>query len=204
MHSTEVISTYLRASHDILRTLEPRQIEVAVDLLYEAWQRGKTVFTMGNGGSASTASHLASDLAKFTISPGKKRFKVVGLTDNVPLVSAWTNDSGFASIFAEQLEPWLGEGDVLVGISVHGGSGAGEAGAWSQNLLRAIALARERKAKTLALSGFSGGAMKEVADVCLVVPASSEPLGTALVESFHIYLHHLICLALKLRIAESK
>jgi D-sedoheptulose 7-phosphate isomerase len=156
---------------------------------------------MGNGGSASTATHLACDLAKYTIVDEKPRFKVIGLTDNIPLVSAWTNDSGFGSIFVEQVRPWLAAGDVLIGISVHGGSGSGQAGPWSQNLAQAMALARERGARTIGLSGFTGGALKEMADVCIVVPIDEEPLGTPLVESWHVAVHHLLCYTLRQRIA---
>jgi len=201
--SRNVIDVYLDAVQEIGRALRREDIERAVDLLYEAWRHGKAVFTMGNGGSASTATHLACDLAKCTIVPGRRRFKAMALADNVPLVSAWTNDSGFGSIFAEQLEPWLQEGDVVIGLSVHGGSGAGDAGPWSQNLLRAVSLAKERGAKVIGFSGFDGGALKEMADVCLVIPIDEEPLGTPLVESYHAVLHHLICTALRLRIAES-
>jgi D-sedoheptulose 7-phosphate isomerase len=203
VNSLNVIGVYLDAVQDIGRTLPHEDIQRVVDVLYEAWQQGKAVFTMGNGGSASTATHLACDLAKCTIVPGRHRLKVMALVDNVPLVSAWTNDSGFGSIFAEQLEPWLNEGDVLIGLSVHGGSGAGDAGLWSQNLLRAVRLARERRAKVIGLSGFDGGALKEMADVCLVIPIDEEPLATPLVEAYHVLLHHLICTALRLRIAEN-
>ena len=188
---------------DRINSSFPREkVKEVVDTLFEAWRSRRTVFTMGNGGSASTATHFGSDLAKFTIVPGKPRFKVVSLNDNIPLVSAWTNDSGFGSVFAEQMEPWLEEGDVLVGFSVHGGSGAGEAGPWSQNLVRAMALAKERNARIIGFSGFDGGAMKEMVDVCLVVPIDSEPLATPVVEAYHVVLHHLICLALKERIRD--
>ncbi|MFQ5472069.1 MAG: IMP dehydrogenase, partial [Dehalococcoidia bacterium] len=122
---------------------------------------------------------------------------------NIPLVSAWTNDSGFGSIFAEQLEPWLEEGDVLIGLSVHGGSGSGDAGPWSQNLLQAVKLARERRARVIGFSGFGGGGLKELSDECLVIPVDEEPLGTPLVEAYHVLLHHLVCTALKLRMAET-
>jgi D-sedoheptulose 7-phosphate isomerase len=203
INSTNVVDAYFEAAEGIARLLPRRDIESVVDILHEAWQHGRTVFAMGNGGSASTATHLACDLAKCTIAPGRRRLKVMALGDNVPLVSAWTNDSGFGSIFAEQLEPWLEEGDVLIGLSVHGGSGAGDAGPWSQNLVRAVTLARERRAKVVGFSGFDGGALKEMADVCLVIPVAAEPLGTPLVESYHVLLHHLVCTALKLRIAES-
>jgi D-sedoheptulose 7-phosphate isomerase len=201
--SRNVIDAFLDAVQEIGRALPRKDIERVVDMLYEAWSQGRAVFTMGNGGSASTATHLACDLAKCTMVPGRHRLKAMALVDNVPLVSAWTNDSGFGSIFAEQLEPWLQEGDVVIGLSVHGCSGAGDAGPWSQNLLRAVRLAKDRGAKVIGFSGFDGGALREMADVCLVIPIDDEPLGTPLVESCHVLLHHLICTALRLRIAES-
>jgi len=186
---------------DRVTSLFPREdVIAAVDVLYKAWKERNTVFTMGNGGSASTATHFACDLAKFTIMLGKPRFKVVSLNDNVPLISAWTNDSGFGSIYAEQMDPWIKSGDVLVGFSVHGGSGSGKAGPWSQNMVQAMDLAKQRQAKIIGFSGFDGGAMKKTADVSLLIPINSEPFGTPLIESYHVVLHHLICLALKERI----
>lgn len=198
--SQAYIDTFLAELGRVTREVNRSDISRAVDVLFDTWQRRGTVFLMGNGGSASTATHFACDLAKVTIVPGKSRLKVISLVDNIPLVSAWTNDSGFGSIFAEQLEPWLAAGDTLVGLSVHGGSGTGDAGPWSQNLVRAMALAKERGAHRLGLSGFDGGALKEMAEVCVVVPIASEPLGTPIVEAFHVVLHHLLTTALKRRI----
>jgi len=202
VNSLDVIDVYLDVLQEIGRALPRDDIQRVVDILFEAWRAGNAVYTMGNGGSASTATHFACDLAKCTIVPGRKRLRATALVDNVPLVSAWTNDSGFGSIFAEQLDPWLKEGDVVIGLSVHGGAGDGDAGPWSQNLVQAVRLARERGAKVVGFSGFGGGALKEMADVCLVVPVDREPLGTPLVESYHVALHHLICIALRLRITE--
>ena len=196
----EVLQQYYKEIERVNRDINHDKVLGAIDILYEAWKAGKTVFSMGNGGSASTASHFASDLAKFTIVPGKPRFKVSCLNDNVPLVSAWTNDAGFGSIFVGQLEPWLQKDDVIVGFSVHGGSGLGDAGPWSQNLVQAMDLAKNRGAKIIGLSGFDGGAMEAMADVSLVVPVDSEPIATPLIESYHVVLHHLICLGLKERI----
>ena len=152
---------------------------------------------MGCGGSASTATHFAADLAKTIMVDGKRGFKAISLVDNIPLVSAWTNDRGWGTVFAGQLEPWLTKNDVLIGFSVHGGSGSGEAGPWSQNLVAAMKLAKERKAKIIGFSGFNGGAMKKMADVCLVVPINSEDYGTPVVEAFHVVLHHGIIYSLK-------
>lgn len=195
-----MIDSYFNALVDVLRKIPPQNIENIVQVLFEAWKKDARIFIMGNGGSASTAAHFACDLAKATIAKGKRRFKVQSLVDNIPLVSAWTNDHGFGSIFAEQLEPWLEAGDVLIGVSVHGGSGSGEAGPWSQNLVRAARLARQRGAKVIGLSGFDGGVLKETADACVVIPVTAEPFGTPLVESLHVAVHHLICLVLRQRI----
>ncbi len=197
------IEEYLETMADLTLRLSRHDLQKAEDILFRAWRQEGTVFLMGNGGSASTATHFACDLAKSTIVEGKKRFKAVSLVDNIPLVSAWTNDSGFATIYAEQLRPWLKEGDVLVGISVHGGSGKGGAGPWSQNLGQAMQLAKERKASTIGFSGFDGGLLKEMADVCIVVPIDREPLGTPVVESLHAGIHHLLVFRLKQRIAEA-
>lgn len=202
MQNSEFINTYFDELGHIIKTIDRERIDEAIEVLINAWRNDGTVFIMGNGGSASTASHFVCDLAKVTIAGEKKRFKVMGLTDNAPLISAWTNDSGFGTIFVEQMRPFLKAGDVLIGLSVHGGSGEGDAGPWSQNLVQAMNLARERGAKIIGFSGFEGGAMKKMADVCIVVPINTEPLGTPIVEAFHVVLHHLIAVALRQRIQE--
>ena len=203
MNQEELFRQYFLVMDTVNRGFSLTAIGQAVDILYDAWQRESAVYLMGNGGSASTATHFASDLAKYTLAPGKKRVRALALVDNIPLVSAWTNDAGFGSVFVEQLEPWLKKDDVLIGLSVHGGSGDGGAGPWSQNLVQAMDLAKKRGATTIAMAGFSGGALKQMADVCILVPVTEEPMGTPLIESYHVLLHHLICLALKLRIAEA-
>ncbi len=204
VHTDSIIQTYLEAVSELTEQLPRGAIQDAVDVLYDCWQRGGTVFVVGNGGSASTASHLACDLAKATISDGRPRLRALAMVDNIPLNSAWTNDNGFGSVFSEQLEPWIREGDVLIALSVHGGSGKGEAGPWSQNLPRAVALAKERRARVIAIAGFGGGAICHEADVPIVVPIDSEPLGTPIVESLQVVVHHLFCVALRQRIAGAR
>jgi D-sedoheptulose 7-phosphate isomerase len=195
----EFIEKFLEEFCSIRPRISTNEIEQTIEILYEAWKNGGTVFTMGNGGSASTASHFACDLGKGTIVEGKRRFRVISLNDNVPLVSALTNDNGFNEVFIEQLRSLLQEGDVVVAISVHGGTGQDKAGAWSQNLLAAIRYAKENSAKTLGLAGFDGGALKKLADACIVIPAESTPY----VESWHAALEHLICNSLREKILQS-
>ena len=198
-----LIADYLQTMEEVGRAIPQADVQRAVDVLFDCWRAGGAVFAAGNGGSASTATHLACDLAKATIVPGRPRLRTAALVDNVPLNSAWTNDSGFESVFAEQLESWIAAGDVLVVLSVHGGSGNGEAGPWSRNLGRAVALARRRGARIIGLSGFGGGDLARSADAPIVVPIDSEPLGTPIVESWHVAIHHLLCLALRRRIEEA-
>ena len=122
------VSSFLTEFADVARRISEDDINKTIELLFEAWKQGSKIFIIGNGGSASTATHFACDLAKTTAVEGKKRFKVISLTDNVPLLTALTNDDGFASIFVEQLKNLLEKDDVLIAISVHGGSGQESSG----------------------------------------------------------------------------
>lgn len=191
--------TYFREMCDVIQRIDTDDVANVVDLLYATWLDRGTVFIMGNGGSASTATHFVCDLAKCTIVEGAPRFKVLGLNDNVPLVSALTNDNGFQNVFSEQLEPFLSRGDAVVAISVHGGAGSDRAGPWSQNLIQAVRLAKERRARTIGFSGFDGGALRHLADACVTVPVNSTPH----VESLHLALEHLVCGALTEKIRET-
>jgi D-sedoheptulose 7-phosphate isomerase len=191
---------FLEEFETTLAALDTGVLDRITDLLFAVWKGRGTVFVMGNGGSASTASHFAADLAKYTIVGDKPRFRVMGLTDNIPLVSAWTNDSGWNSVYAEQLEPWIQRGDVLVGFSVHGGSGEGGAGTWSQNTVAAMKKAKDVGASVVAFSGYDGGAMGKMADACAIVPVRVDALGTPLVEGVHVVLHHLVVHQLRERV----
>ena len=196
------IQTYLVECEKILRKISIEDIDEIITYLFNAWKNESSVFVMGNGGSASSASHFAADLSKYPIGNSYKerikRFKVMCLTDNASSISAWTNDVGFESVFEEQLKPWLKINDVIVAFSVHGGSGSPMRGKkWSQNIPRAIALAKERGAKVIGFSGDSGGVLKELSDACLVVPTVNRDTITPQVEGFHVVIHHLIIHRLK-------
>lgn len=199
MDSKTFINHYLQEAQSITSRISQEDIDSVIKLLYEAWRGGKQVFLAGNGGSAATASHFASDLAKFASVEGKKRFRALALTDNVPLVSALTNDLGWEDVYVEQLRNLMSNGDVFVVISVHGGSGSDKAGPWSQNLLKAAKFVKDNGGRVVGLAGFDGGVLKQIADACIVVPINSTPH----VEGFHVVLTHLICARLRELIGES-
>ena len=190
----EFVDRYLRESAEIALATSREDLTRVIDVLFEAYRGGHTIFTCGNGGSAANASHLACDLAKFTWVDGQPRFKAVSLCDNAALISALTNDVGFNRIFLEQLDGRMEAGDVLVCLSVHGGSGADKAGPWSQNLVSAADFAKKQGGKVVAFVGYDGGALRQMADASVVVPrAASGHTSTPHVEGFHEVYHHLIC-----------
>ncbi len=199
MDSREFIKDYLSEISEVVRKVSVEDTDRAIEILFQAWRNGNRVYTCGNGGSASTATHFACDLQKTAAPEGKRGFQAECLNDNIPLVLALINDDGWDNLFIEQLKTKLREGDVLICISVHGGSGRDKANPWSQNLTKAMSYVRENGGKNIGLSGFDGGPMKEIADACIVVPVDSTPY----VESLHLALEHLICSCLKEKIAES-
>ncbi len=200
MENKEYIQNYFAEARRITEAISVDDVDRAIELLFEAWKNGSHVFACGNGGSASTATHFVADLVKTVAAPGKRGIKAECLNDNIPLMLALVNDEGFDNLYYEQLKTKFQKGDVLICISVHGGSGKDRAGLWSQNLLKAMNYVKENGGKTVGLSGFDGGAMKEIADVCIVVPIDSTPH----VESFHLVLEHLIISRLREKIAEAE
>ncbi len=170
---------------DIIRCLdELRQnnaefFDRLATVLLKARAEKKTLFFCGNGGSASTASHFTSDLAKGTIVEGVPRFRALSLADNIPQILAWGNDSCYEDIFVEQLKNLWDEGDVLIGIS---GSGN------SENVLRAIEYANQNGGVTVGLTGFDGGRLKDMVNLCLVVPVHYMQK----IEDIHMLVDHLV------------
>src|SRR5580700_10622523 len=168
--TSEFIDNYLRETAEIALAVSRDDMERVIGVLFEAYQSDRTIYTCGNGGSAANASHLACDIAKFTWAEGKRRFKAASLCDNAALISALTNDVGFNRIFLEQLDGRMVPGDVLICLSVHGGSGADKAGPWSQNLVSAADFVKKKGGKVVALVGYDGGALRAMADASVIVP----------------------------------
>lgn len=200
MKNEKQIEQYFDEIKDICDKISREDIDRVIELLFDAWKNGNQVFFCGNGGSAGTATHFMCDLFKVTIVKDKKRFRAYCLNDNIPLMTALINDDGFENLFYEQLKNLYRKGDVIICFSVHGGSGQDKAGPWSQNLLKAMDFVKKSGGKTIGFSGFDGGAMKDMADVCIVVPFSATPH----VEAFHVVLQHLIAFRLKEKIMEHK
>ncbi|MEV0777484.1 SIS domain-containing protein [Streptomyces sp. NPDC050433] len=182
-----LIDQYVRESARALTETDTTKIEQVVGMLLDAYHRKSTVYTVGNGGSASTAAHFAADLGKFATG-GRRGFRSLDLTGNVSSLTAWTNDEEWGSVYENILAPYLEPYDVVVAFSVHGG-----AGGWSDNLLRALQLARSRGAGTIGFAGDGGGRFLDVCDVTVVVPQVPDHLITPVTESLHVSLFHLLC-----------
>ena len=178
-------SDYLEYTDKALRSVKPEEVQNTIDLLWRAYRNGHTVFVIGNGGSAATASHLAQDLAKGTrrTLAQKKRIRALALTDSVPFLTAYGNDDGYDVVFEQQLRNHARRGDVLIAIS---GSGN------SPNIIKAVTWAKHNGLATLGITGFDGGKLRRMAQHKLHVPLND--MCTA--ESIHSVLLHYIVLAL--------
>ncbi len=184
------ITQYLFDVQTVLGQIAAAELEPIVHALHLARLEGRIVFLLGNGGSAATASHWANDLCKATIAPGVPRLRAIALTDNVPLITAWGNDTAYENIFSEQLANLLRQGDIVIGIS---GSGN------SPNVLNAMRYARGLGAQTIGITGFQGGYLKDLVDLCYVVPSNS----MAQIEDIHMVLTHAISSTLRKRAEEA-
>lgn len=183
------IDNFLKGIIEICENISQEDIKLFLDEIFKAWLNNRNIFVIGNGGSASTAMHFAADLNNCASEiPGAHPVHAMSLVDNIARFSALVNDKGWENVYTEQLKNYFNPGDIVIGISVHGGSGKDKAGAWSQNLLKGLQYAKDNGGKALGLSGFDGGAMKDFCDVCVVVPYNTTPH----VEGFHVVLHHLV------------
>lgn len=176
----EFAGSYLGYLQIVLERIDRREIGRFIETLLDARERGATIFFIGNGGSAATASHFANDLS-VGINGGSKPFRAISLTDNVAVMSAIANDFGFEEIFSRQLRTLGREGDVLVAISASGNS---------PNLLSAFEHARSAGILTVAITAFNGGRMLSLANCSVHVPTEPKEYGPA--EDAHMVLDHMV------------
>jgi D-sedoheptulose 7-phosphate isomerase len=185
------VQTYLDRLRTAVDALPRDRLGQLGELLYGAYRNEKQVFTLGNGGSASTASHMAADIAKNTIGPNMRRFRVLSLNDNTAMLTALANDLGYEHVFREQLQNLIRPGDLLIAISASGNS---------PNVLNAIRYAQAQCAQVAGILGFGGGEASQLVDVPIVVP--SDHYGV--VEDAHLIINHIIVDYFKSRLAEEQ
>src|SRR5215212_3070241 len=173
---------------DVAAAIDIACLERVAVMLLTCQARGRVVFVVGNGGSAATASHFACDLSKGTRRDGPPTFRVVSLTDNVPLLTAWANDSGYERVFSEQVTALARPGDLLVAISASGNS---------PNVIAAIDAARSCGMAIVGLSGRSGGRLAHLVDILVNVPSDR----IEVVEDAHLVVAHSLCVAVRERLA---
>lgn len=175
---------YLSKVRTLCNTVDIDEIVRSLKVLEDIYKNKRTIFVIGNGGSASTASHFVCDLGKTILGKdreNKKRFRIFCLSDNIPFLTALGNDRSYSEIFSEQLKNYAKEKDLLLTIT---GSGN------SPNIIEAIKTAKELKMQTLAFLGFDGGKVKQMVDSYILIP--SNEYGP--IEDFHLILNHLITL----------
>jgi D-sedoheptulose 7-phosphate isomerase len=171
-----------RMGQELLR-IDPREVQALADAIHHCYLHDRFVFVIGNGGSGSNASHFCEDIGKGTLTradfenDGKKRVRILSLTDNTPYILAWGNDEGFDRVFVEQLKNLASPGDLLVAIS---GSGN------SPNVLRAVDWANRHALKTFGCTGYSGGKLRQLAQQGLHV--ALDDMG--MVETLHLAAFH--------------
>ena len=183
---TSYLSAYLERAADVIDSLDLKDVARVVDCMLGAWQRRATIFVAGNGGSASTASHMANDLVKATFVQGMKPVRAISLMDNVSLLTALANDHAYETAVVEQLVALASPGDVLVLLSASGNS---------ENLVSAAKHAAKLSVESVALVGFTGGALAKICD--FVVHARSEVGEYGPVEDVHLMLDHMITGAMR-------
>ena len=181
---TEDIESFSKSYFSYLKEIFDKvhlsEIKLFVEVLLAARERGGTIFFIGNGGSATTASHFANDLA-FGTNEYEKPFKVMSITDNVSVLTALGNDYGYNEIFIRQLKVYGEKGDVLVGISASGNS---------KNIINAFEYASTAGIKTVALTAFDGGELRKITNCSVHIPTDKKEYGPA--EDLHMILDHLV------------
>jgi len=184
LNLSDIISKYVSEVNTALTGLPVSAITDVVHLIEKVRDERRSIFIFGNGGSAATALHFATDLAKGANCPGKPGIKAFALTGNVSLISAWANDSAYEDIFAEQLQNFIERGDIAIAIS---GSGN------SPNILDGIKAAKAKGATTIGFTGFEGGKLKDMVDIAIVIPGSDmKPI-----EDIHLLIGHIITVCLR-------
>lgn len=170
---------YIDLVKSTLDALDPKALDALVEAFHTTYEKGGNIYTMGNGGSGASASHAAGDFLKGASYGLNKRFKMICLNDNLPSMMAIANDIGWESIFVEPLKNFLGEDDLVIGIS---GSGN------SKNVVTALEYANAQGATTVAMSGFKGGKISEIATINVHAPV----MDMEVTEDVHMVIFNIV------------
>lgn len=179
MDFKNAIKEYYERERNVIENLDYDEINNAMNAIYETYQKGGNIYICGNGGSASTASHFQNDFNKGISEYVENKFRFVCLNDNVATLMAIANDIGYEEVFSFQLKNKITESDLFVGIS---GSGN------SKNVLNAAEYAKERGAKVLGITGYTGGKLKEMADYKMHV----DIMDMQIAEDVHMTFDHMM------------
>ncbi len=182
------VTEYIKTLRGVLEELPLDRIQSLVELLLKAREEGRKVFLCGNGGSAATASHLVADLQKCLIGQDYRTLQAIALTDSIPLITAWANDTDYSRIFAEQVRALASPGDIVIAFS---GSGN------SPNVLAAVRAAKEIGAYTVGLTGYDGGQLAGMVDLSIHVPIPNMQIA----EDTHLVIGHIVFTQLRDKIA---
>ncbi|MCR4328858.1 MAG: SIS domain-containing protein [Patescibacteria group bacterium] len=179
------IKEYLEREIEMLRNLPHEEIAKAIDVLHACYERDGRIYIFGNGGSLAIATHWVSDFNKTVFSHNLKhsarRFQAIRVPTTESELTAWANDVGYDMVFAGPLQNYLQDSDVVVAISSSGNS---------ENIIKAVELAKSRKIPVIGLSGFDGGKLNELSDIKVLVSSSQGEYE--LVEGAHMVIFHLM------------
>lgn len=174
-----LISDYIDLEIEILKKLDADAINDALNLLELTRKKDGNIVIFGNGGSSATASHFTNDFNRGISEHIEQKFKFQCLNDNVSTLMAIANDIGFEEVFRFQLKNRLKSDDIIIAIS---GSGN------SKNVINAVKYAKEQNCKIIGLTGYDGGQLKELSDICLHVPVKNMQVT----EDVHMIMDHLM------------
>ncbi len=179
MDFTKFFAEYFAKEHETIQKLDLEEINLAINAIKNAWLNGNQIYSMGNGGSASTASHMVCDFNKNVSLQTGHKFNMICLNDNLPIMMAIANDISYDQIFKLQLQDNVKAGDLIIAFS---GSGN------SNNVIQAVEYAKKQEAVIVGVTGYDGGKLRKISDYNMHVPCNDMQVA----EDLHLAFVHMI------------
>ena len=177
----DFFSNYKTRLNSLLDTIKIDEIDSFIKALKQASINKNKIYIIGNGGSASTASHMANDLRAGLGRRDIIQLDAISLCDNVAVISALANDVGYENIFYYQLKDILTKNDIVVAISCSGNS---------KNIIKAVEYTKQVGATVVGFTGFNGGRLKQISDIKIHIDSSKDEFGVT--EDLHLFINHII------------